>query len=201
MKRSIRKWCKVFVVHVLDDRDKNDKLNIEDIPVLKGFNDVFLEEIPRLPPKRELDFTIELVPGAVPVSKSLYRMNIIELNELKLQLQELIDKKYIRPSVSLWGAPILFVKKNDGTLRLYIDYFQLNKMTIKNRYPFPHIDDLFDQIRGAMVFSKRDLRSGYHQVHIKDEDMYKFNYKFVVMPFGLTNSPASFCWSILCILS
>ena len=97
-------------------------------------------------------------------------MNILEINELKSQLQELIDKKYIRPSVSPWGAPIIFVKKKDGTMRLCIDYRQLNKMTIKNRYPLPCIDDLFDQIRGAMVFSKIDLRSRYHQVRIKDED-------------------------------
>ena len=116
-----------------------------------------------LPLKRELDFTIELVPGAVPNSKSPYQMNILELNELKSQLIELIDKKYIRPSVSPpWRALVIFVKKKDGTLRLFIDYHQLNKMTIKNRYMFPRIDDLFDQLCGATVFSKIDLRSGYH---------------------------------------
>ena len=126
-------------------------------------------------------------------------MNILELNELKSQLKELIDKKYIRPSVSPLGAPVIFVKKKDGTMRLCIDYRQLNKMTIKNRYPLPHIDDLFDQLRGAMVFPKIDLRSGYHQVRIKDEDIFKTDfrtryghYEFVVMPFGLTNAPAIF---------
>ena len=126
-------------------------------------------------------------------------MNILELNELKLQLQELIDKNYIRPSVSPWGAPVLFVKKKDGTLCLCIDYRQLNKMKIKNTYPLPRIDDLFDQIRGATLFSKIDLRSGYHQVRIKDEDTFKIafrtrymHYEFVVMPFGLTNAPATF---------
>ena len=126
-------------------------------------------------------------------------MNIIELNELKSQLKELIDKVYIRPSVSPWGAPVIFVKKKDGTLRLCMDYRQINKLTIKNRYPLPRIDDLFDQIRGAAVFSKIDLRSGYHQVRIKDEDIYKTafrtrygHYEFVVMPFGLTNAPAAF---------
>ena len=126
-------------------------------------------------------------------------MNILELNELKSQLKELIDKKYIRPSVSPWGAPVIFVKKKDGTMRLCIDYRQLNKMTIKNRYPLPRIDDLFDQLRGATVFSKIDLRSGYHQVRIKDEDIFKTSFKtryghyeFVVMPFGLTNAPAVF---------
>ena len=112
-----------------------------------------------LPPKRELDFSIELVPGVVPSSKAPYRMNILELNELKLQLKELIDKMYICPSVSPWGAPIIFVKKKDETMRLCIDYHQLNTMTIKNRYTLPHIDDLFDQLRGATVFSKIDLRS------------------------------------------
>ena len=126
-------------------------------------------------------------------------MNILELNELKSQLKELIDKKYIRPSVSPWGAPVIFVKKKDGTMRLCIDYRQLNKMTIKNRYPLPHIDDLFDQLHGATVFSKIDLRSGYHQVRIKDEDIFKTafktrygHYEFVVMPFGLTNAPVVF---------
>ena len=120
--------------------------------------DVFPEEIPRLPPKRDLDFMIELIPRVVPDSKDPYRMNILELNELKLQLQELIDKNYVRPSVSPLGAPILFIKKKDGTLRLCIYYHQLNQMTIKNRYPLPPIDDLFDQIHGATIFSKIDLR-------------------------------------------
>jgi len=118
-----------------------------------------LEEIPGLPPRRELDFKIELVHGVVPISKETYRMKIIELNELKSQLKELIDKKYIRPSVSPWATPVLFVKKKDGTLHLCIDYRQLNKLTIKNRYPLPRIDDLFDQMRGAEVFYKIDLRS------------------------------------------
>ena len=124
--------------------------------------DVFPEEIPRLPPKRDLDFTIKLVTRAVPNSKTPYRMNILEMNELKLQLQELIDKHSVRPSVSPWGASIFFVKKKDGTLHLCIDYLQLNTMTIKNRYPLPCIDDLFNQIRGAMIFSKIHLRSWYH---------------------------------------
>ena len=120
-----------------------------------------------------MDFTIGLVPGVVPNSIYHYRMKILELNELKLQLQELIDKHYVRPSVSPWGASILFVKKKDSTLGLCIDYRQLNKMNIKNRYPLPRIDDLFDQICGETIFSKIDLRSGYHQVRIKDEDIFK----------------------------
>ena len=126
-------------------------------------------------------------------------MNILELNELKSQLKELIDKKYIRPSVSPWGEPVIFVKNKDITMRLCIDYHQLNMMTIKNRYLFPCIDDLFDQVCGATVFSKIDLRSRYHQVRIKYEDIFKTSfriryghYEFVVMPFGLTNVPAVF---------
>ena len=100
-------------------------------------------------------------------------MAIVELKELKLQLQELLEKRFIRPSVSPWGAPVLFVKKKDGTLRLCIDYRQLNKLTIKNKYPLPRIDDLFDQLKGASIFSKIDLRSGYHQLRIKDVDVHK----------------------------
>jgi hypothetical protein len=125
---------------------------------------VFPEEIPGLPPRRDIDFSIELALGAVPVSRTPYRMSMPELVELKLQLKEMMDKGYIRPSMSPWGAPVMFVKKKDGTLRLCIDYRQLNKVTIKNKYPFPRIDDLFDQLGGASVFSKIDLRSGYHQV-------------------------------------
>ena len=147
----------------------------------------------------ELEFTIELVLGVVPSSKAPYQMNILELNDLKSQLKELVDKNYIRPSVSPWGATVIFVKKKDGTLQLCIDYRQLNKMTIKNRYPLPHLDDLFDQLRGATVFSKIDLWSGYHQVWIKDEDIFKKtvrtrygHYEFAIMPFRITNTPTIF---------
>ena len=104
-------------------------------------------------------------------------MSILEILELKMQLQELLENKYIRPSVSLWGAPVLFVKKKDGTLRLCIDYKKLNKVTVKNKYPLHRIDDLFDQMRGAKLFSKIDLRSGYHQVRIKDEDIHKITFR------------------------
>ena len=126
-------------------------------------------------------------------------MSLPELTELKIQLQELLDKEYIRPSVSPWGAPILLVRKKDGTLRLCINYRQLNKMTIKNKYPLPRINDLFDQVGGAGIFSKLDLRSSYHQVQIKDEDISKTtfwtrygHYEFIVIPFGLTNAPSTF---------
>ena len=126
-------------------------------------------------------------------------MALMELIELKLQLQELLEKGFIRSSVSPWGAPVLFVKKKDGTLRLCVDYRQLNKMKVKNKYPLPRIDDLFDQLKGASVFSKIDLRSGYHQLMIKDADVNKTafrtrygHYKFVVLPFALTNALAAF---------
>ena len=123
----------------------------------------------------------------------------MELKELKLQLQELLEKGFIHPSVSQWGAPVLFVKKKDGTLRLCVDYKQLNKMTVKNKYLLPMIDDLFDELKGASVFSKIDLRSGFHQLRIKDAHVHKTtfktrygHYEFLVMPFGLTNAPATF---------
>jgi hypothetical protein len=126
-------------------------------------------------------------------------MSTPELKELQMQLEELLKKGYIRPIVSPWGAPVLFVKKKDGTLRLCIDFRQLNKYTIKNKYPLPLIDDLFDQLRGEKIFSKIDVRAGYHQVRIKEEDVHKTtfktrygNYELVVVPFGLTNAPVVF---------
>ncbi|XP_074278678.1 uncharacterized protein LOC141602275 [Silene latifolia] len=157
------------------------------------------EEISGLPPYREVEFTIELVPGSTPISKAPYRMAPAELKELKKQLDELLEKGYIKPSASPWGAPVLFVKKKDGSLRLCIDYRELNKITIKNKYPIPRIDDLFYQLQGCVVFSKIDLRSGYHQMRIKTEDTPKTafrtrygHYEYMVMPFGLTNAPAVF---------
>eukprot|EP00253_Pinus_taeda_P028129 PITA_28129 len=136
---------------------------------------------------------------AAPVSQAPYRMSVPKLTEFNMQLQELLDKKYIRPSVSPWGAPVLFVKKKDETLRMCMDYRQLNKLTIKNKYPLPRIDELFDQVRGATIFSKIDLWSGYHQIRIREEDIAKTafrtrygHYDFVVLPFRLTNAPATF---------
>ena len=133
------------------------------------------------------------------MSRAPYRMAPMELKELKSQLQELLDKGFIRPSVSPWGAPVLFVKKKDGTLRMCIDYRQINKVTVKNKYPLPRIEDLFDQLKGASVFSKIDLRSGYYELRVKEGDVLKAafrtrygHYEFLVMPFGLTNAPAAF---------
>uniref|UniRef100_A0A2N9I7U4 RNA-directed DNA polymerase n=1 Tax=Fagus sylvatica TaxID=28930 RepID=A0A2N9I7U4_FAGSY len=178
---------------------KRRNWRIEDIPVVREFPDVFPEDLPGLPPDREVEFSIDLVPGTAPISKAPYRMAPAELKELKGQLEELLDKGFIRPSASPWGAPVLFVKKKDGSMRLCIDYRELNRVTIKNKYPLPRIDDLFDQLQGAQVFSKIDLRSGYHQLKIKSEDIPKTafrtrygHYEFLVMPFGLTNAPAVF---------
>ncbi|RDX95970.1 hypothetical protein CR513_21428, partial [Mucuna pruriens] len=122
---------------------------------------------------REIEFSIDLAPGTGPISAAPYRMSPLELAELKKQLEDLLEKKFVRPSVSPWGAPVLLVKKKDGSMRLCIDYRQLNKVTIKNKYPLPRIDDLMDQLVGACVFSKIDLRSGYHQIRVKEEDIPK----------------------------
>eukprot|EP00253_Pinus_taeda_P011015 PITA_11015 len=191
--------CPVYAIQVGYSETKKKENLLEHLPVIKEFADVFPEEIPGLPPKGDIDFTIELIPGAARVSRTPYRMSVPELTELKMQLQELLDKNYIRPSVSPWGAPVLFVRKKDGTLRMCIDYRQLKKLTIKNKYPLPRIDELFDQVKGATVFSKIDLRFGYHQIRIKEEDIAKTafrtrygHYEFVVLPFGLTNAPATF---------
>ncbi|KAL0546488.1 hypothetical protein IC582_016398 [Cucumis melo] len=186
-----------ILASVVDTREADVSLSSE--PVVRDYPDVFPEELPGLPPHREVEFAIELEPGTVPISRAPYRMAPAELKELKVQLQELLDKGFIRPSVSPWGAPVLFVKKKDGSMRLCIDYRELNKVTVKNRYPLPRIDDLFDQLQGATVFSKIDLRSGYHQLRIKDGDVPKTafrsrygHYEFIVMSFGLTNAPAVF---------
>ncbi|KAL0549558.1 hypothetical protein IC582_014043 [Cucumis melo] len=186
-----------ILASVVDTREVDVSLSSE--PVVRDYPDVFAEELPGLPPHREVEFSIELEPSTVPISRAPYRMAPAELKELKVQLQELLDKGFIRPSVSPWGAPVLFVKKKDGSMRLCIDYRELNKVTVKNRYPLPRIDDLFDQLQGATVFSKIDLRSGYHQLRIKDDDVPKTafrsrygHYEFIVMSFGLTNAPAVF---------
>nr|CAD1843916.1 unnamed protein product [Ananas comosus var. bracteatus] len=119
-----------------------------------------------LPPEREIEFVIDVVPETAPISKVPYRMAPAELRELKAQLQDLMGRGFVRSSVSPWGAPVLFVKKKDGSLRLCVDYRELNKVTIKNKYPLPRIDDLFDQLQGSCVFSKINLQSGYHQLKV-----------------------------------
>nr|KYP47695.1 Transposon Ty3-G Gag-Pol polyprotein [Cajanus cajan] len=146
-----------------------------------------------------MKFSNDLVPGAGPVSVAPYRMAPAELVELKGQLEDLLKKQLVRPSVSPWGVPVLLVKKKDGGSQLCVDYRQLNKLTIKNKYSLPRIDDLMDQLRGASVFSKIDLKSGYHQIRVKEGDIPKTifrtrygHYEYVVMPFGVTNAPAVF---------
>jgi hypothetical protein len=174
-------------------------LATKSISVVEEFVDVFPEELPGMPPEREVEFYIDLIPGTVPIAKRPYRMAPTELAELKLQIADLQQKGYIRPSSSPWGAPVLFITKKDGSMRMCIDYRSLNEVTIKNKYPLPRIDDLFDQLQGAKYFSKIDLRSGYHQLRIKEADIQKTafvtrygQYEFTVMPFRLTNAPAFF---------
>jgi hypothetical protein len=146
---------------------------LKNFPVVREFVDIFPKELPGFPPERELEFTIELKPGTEPIARTPYRMSMPELQELKMQLKELLDLGLIHPSVSPWGALVIFVRKKDGSWRICIDYRQLNKATIKNQYPLPRINDLFDQMKGVTVFSKIDLRSGYHQLRIKEKDIPK----------------------------
>jgi hypothetical protein len=150
---------------------------LEHLPVVKEFADVFPEELPGMPPEREMEFTIDLKLGTEPIARAPYRMSTPELQELKMQLKELLDLGLIRPSVSLWGAPVIFIRKKDGSWRLCVDYHQLNKATIKNQYPLPKIDDLFDQMKGVMVFSKINLRSRYNPLRIKEDDIPKTAFK------------------------
>ncbi|GJR32169.1 putative reverse transcriptase domain-containing protein [Tanacetum coccineum] len=201
VQKYLLKGSHVFLAHVTtkEIEDKSEKKRLEDVPIVKDFPDVFPEDLPGLPPTRQVEFQIDLVPGAAPVARAPYRLAPSEMKELADQLQELSDKGFIRPSSSPWGAPVLFVKKKDGSLRMCIDYRELNKLTVKNRYPLPRIDDLFDQLQGSSVYSKIDLRSGYHQLRVREEDISKTafrtrygHYEFQVMPFGLTNAPAVF---------
>ncbi|GJQ96587.1 putative reverse transcriptase domain-containing protein [Tanacetum coccineum] len=185
----------LFYVEKKESKEKR----LEDVPVIRDFPEVFPDELPGLPPPRQVEFRIDLIPGAAPVARAPYRLAPSEMKELSKQLQELLEKGFIRPSSSPWGAPVLFVKKKDGSFRMCIDYRELNKLTIKNRYPLPRIDDLFDQLQGSSVYSKIDLRSGYHQLRIREEDIpitafrtRYGHYEFQVMPFGLTNAPAVF---------
>ncbi|GJU63549.1 reverse transcriptase domain-containing protein [Tanacetum coccineum] len=179
-KKIIRRRLKTFVSYTKTKKaeDKSEEKRLEDVPIVQDFPEVFPEDLPARAP---------------------YRLAPSEMKELADQLQELSDKGFIRPSSSPWGAPVLFVKKKDGSLRMCIDYRELNKLTVKNRYPLPRIDDLFDQLQGSSVYSKIDLRSGYHQLRVREEDISKTafrtrygHYEFQVMPFGLTNAPAVF---------
>ncbi|GJU53081.1 putative reverse transcriptase domain-containing protein [Tanacetum coccineum] len=193
--------CPIFLAQVTMKKaeDKSKEKQLEEVPIVQDFPEVFPEDLPGIPPTRQVEFQIDLIPGAAPVARAPYRLAPSEMKELSDQLKELSDKGFIRPSSSPWGAPVLFVKKKDGSFRMCIDYRELNKLTVKNRYPLPRIDDLFDQLQGSSIYSKIDLRSGYHQLRVREEDIPKTafktrygHYEFQVMPFGLTNAPAVF---------
>jgi hypothetical protein len=168
--------------------------------VLRRYKDVFTNELPQeLPPTREIDHKIEVVPGTKPLSKAPYRLNQKELLELNKQLNDLLSRGYIRPSKSPYGAPVFFVDKKDGKLRMCVNYRALNKVTIKNNYPLPRIDDIFDRLAGAKYFIRIDLKSGYYQIQIANEDVEKTacstrygSYEFLVMHFGFCNTPLTF---------
>jgi hypothetical protein len=171
------------------------------VPVVNEFPDVFPEELPGMPSDRDIEFVIELKPGTAPIHKTPFRMTTPELAELKKHIKELLEKGFIYPSSSLWGAPVIFVLEKDGTQRLCVDYRALNEVTIKNNYPLPRIDDLFDQLCGACVFSKIDFRSGYHQLKVRECDILKTPfvsrydlYEYTVMSFGLTKAPTYFMY-------
>jgi len=193
--------AELFAICVKETKSEETDIMGPDVSaVIKKFIDVFPTTLPdRLPPKRNIDHAIELTPGTEPPSQPIYRLSYEETNELKKQLTDLLKKGYIQPSTSPFGAPVLFVHKKDGTLRLCVDYRALNKNTIKNRYPLPRIEDLMDRLVGAKYFTKIDLYSGYHQIRIKEADTSKTafrtrygHYEFLVLPFGLTNAPATF---------
>nr|GEU29174.1 putative reverse transcriptase domain-containing protein [Tanacetum cinerariifolium] len=199
--KYIQKGCQVYLAQVTSKKAKNksEHKRLEDMPIIREFPKVFPEDLPGLPPARQVEFQIDLVHGVVPVARSPYRLALAEMQDLSTQLQELSDKEFIRPSSSPWGAPVQFVKKKDGSFWMCIDYRELNKLTMKNRYPLPRIDELFDQLQGSKVYSKIDLRSGYHQLRVCVEHIPKTtfrtrygHYEFQVMPFSLTNTPTVF---------
>nr|GEX23523.1 putative reverse transcriptase domain-containing protein [Tanacetum cinerariifolium] len=194
-RKYVKQGCHLFLAHVTEKKSKEKQL--EDVPVIRDFPEVFPKESPGLPPSRQVEFQIDLVPGAARVARGPYRLAPSEMKELSVQLQELLEKGFIRLSLSPWGEPVLFVKKKDRSFRMCIDYHELNKLTVKNRYPLLRIDDLFNQPQGSSVYSKIDLRSEYHQLRIKEECIPAFrtrygHFEFQVIPFGLKNSPAVF---------
>ncbi|GKE82048.1 putative reverse transcriptase domain-containing protein, partial [Tanacetum coccineum] len=235
VQKYLLKGSHVFLAHVTmkNTEDKSEEKQLKDVPIVKDFPEVFPEDLSGLPPVRQAEFHIDLVPGAAPgapvlfvkkkdgsfwicidyrelnkltvvpgaapVARAPYRLAPSEMKELSEQLKELSDKGFIRPSSSPWGAPVLFVKKKDVSFQMCIDYQELNKLTVKNRYLLPRIDDLFNQLQGSSVYSKIDLKSDYHQLRVREEDIPKTSfrthyghYEFQVMPFGLTNAPAVF---------
>ncbi|GJS26222.1 putative reverse transcriptase domain-containing protein [Tanacetum coccineum] len=191
--------CQIFLAQISakKEEDKSEGKQLKDVSIIRYFPKVFSEDLSGLPPAPPVEFQIDLIPGATPVARALYRLAPSEMKGLSEQLQELSDKVFIRPSSSPWGALVLFVKKKDGSFRMCIDYRELNKLIVKNCYPLPRIDNLFDQFQGSSIYSKIDLKSGYHQLRVREQDIPKTafrtrygHYEFQVMPFGLTNAPA-----------
>ncbi|GJZ25619.1 putative reverse transcriptase domain-containing protein [Tanacetum coccineum] len=200
--KYIKRGCLIFLAQVTkkEIESESEEKRLEDVSTVRYFLEVFPEDLPGLPPTRQVEFQIDLVPDDVPVSRAPYRLAPPELQELSTQLQELSDKGFIRPISSPYLAPVLFVKKKDGSFWMCIDYCELNKLTVKNQYPLSRIDDQFDQLQGSRVYSKTVLRSGYHQLRVREEDIPKTafrtrygHYEFQVIPFGLTNAPAKLC--------
>jgi hypothetical protein len=186
-------------IYVLNALNASPLEGIKNVPVVRDFQDVFPEELPGIPPARAVEFVIDLKPGTTPIAKRPYKMPSHHLLELKEEIDMSLKKGFIHPSSSAWGAPSLFVKKKDGTNLLVQDYRPINQATIQNKYPLPRINDLYDQLVGSSVFSKLDLRLGYHQIRVREEDIPKTafvthygSYEYTVMSFGLTNAPATF---------
>nr|GEW11715.1 putative reverse transcriptase domain-containing protein [Tanacetum cinerariifolium] len=199
--KYLLKGCHVILAHITTKKaeDKSEEKQLKDVPIIRDFPKVFPEDLLGIPPTQQVDFKIDLVHDVAPVAWAPYRLAPSEMKELSNQLQELSDKGFIRPSSSPWGASVLFVKKNDGSFRMCIYYRELNKLTVKNHYLLPRIDDLFDQLQGSSIYSKIDLRLGYHHLRVHEEYIPKTafrtqygHYEFQVMPFGLTNAPAVF---------
>nr|GEV12610.1 putative reverse transcriptase domain-containing protein [Tanacetum cinerariifolium] len=197
--KYMTKGCQIFLAQISakKEEDKSEGKQLKDVPIVRDFSEVFPEDLSGLPPARPVEFQINLIPGAAPVARAPYRLAPSEMKELSEQLQDLSDKVCIRPSSLPWGASVLFVKKKDGSFRMCIDYQELNKLTVKNRYPLSRIDALFNQLQGSNIYSKIELRSGYHQLRVREQDIPKMAfqtrygyYEFQVMPFGLTNAPA-----------
>ncbi|GJS95355.1 putative reverse transcriptase domain-containing protein [Tanacetum coccineum] len=197
--KYIKRGCLIFLAQITkkETEDKSEEKRLEDMPIVLDFPEVFPEDLTGLPPMRQVKFQIDLVPGAAPMARAPYRLAPTKLQELSTQLQELSDKGFIRPSSSPLGSPVLFVKKKDGSFQMCIDYRKLNNLTVKNRYPLSRIDDLFDQLQRSRVYSKIDLRSGYHQLRVREKYILKTTfrtrygyYEFQVMSFELTNAPA-----------
>ncbi|GKE28383.1 hypothetical protein Tco_1443767, partial [Tanacetum coccineum] len=161
-RKYIERGSQLFLAQVT--KKEPSKKQLQDVLVIRNFPKVFPDDFPGLPTPRQVEFRIELVPGAAHVAHAPYCLAPSELKEFSDQLKELLEKGFIRPSSSPWGAPMLFVKKKDGSFRMCIDYRELNKLTVKNRYPLPRINDLFDQLQGSSVYSKINMRSGYHQL-------------------------------------